>query len=78
MTPRGAVEHFPTEPIRPSAEALRSVECAITDLGLRLGRLLFFLLVAVHGSIRSVFPAPGRNRIGDVSSVSSDTVDLLR
>jgi hypothetical protein len=30
-----------------------------------------------YRSIRAAFPTPSRNRIGDVSSISSHTVDLL-
>ena len=43
---------------------------------LQLGRVKLVLLVG-YRSITAAFPTPRRNRIGDVSSISSHTVDLL-
>ena len=43
---------------------------------MQLGRVTLVLLVG-YWSIRAALPTPSRNRIGDVSSISSHTVDLL-
>jgi hypothetical protein len=47
-----------------------------SGVALQLGRGKLVLLVG-NRSIRAAFPTPSCDRIGDVSSISSHTVDLL-